>query len=59
MVCIHTFSYTNRYKDPDCVTTASERTLKEFLSIYDRAGLRLVKVHSLRSWVSIMELAKK
>jgi len=38
---------------------ASERTLKEFLSIYDRAGLRLVKVHSLRSWVSIMELAKK
>lgn len=38
---------------------ASERTLKQFLSLFDRAGLRLVKVHSLRTWVSIMELEKK
>jgi len=38
---------------------ASERTLKEFIGIFDRAGLELIRVHSLRSWVSVMELKKK
>ncbi|KZT42315.1 S-adenosyl-L-methionine-dependent methyltransferase [Sistotremastrum suecicum HHB10207 ss-3] len=40
----------------EAALNACERTLSEFQKIFDGAGLKLRKVHHLRSWVSIMEL---
>jgi hypothetical protein len=55
----HLTQLSDKSKLTNLSSTASKCTLKEFMALYDRAGLRFVKVHWLRSWVSVVGLVKK